>query len=336
MSDKEKTSWGGPAWAEALGIRLRRLREDAGLTQEALAKAIGLGTQNTITRIERGAASGLSYPVLHRLLAFAADHDVSADELLMGRRFSEVMTDHAFYAELGRRYAEALMTAIGDEESAQACREIFRHPSAVRTDKAFVDLGKSIVERTTMGVAKAVEQDTEPPGEWQITQTIEPGFRVIDREELSTLDGENYIPVIGRLAAGQSVAEDTVEADSHEPGDADTFLLYTGRAPSSAFALRVVGDSMEPEYSDGDMVVVDGARPVRSGICCVIYARDGGDRIARLKKLTIARGRAHLASTNPAVPTITLPADSIEAYKVIDHLPRLRQGSGGQARPRTK
>lgn len=36
------------------------------------------------------------------------------------------------------------------------------------------------------------------------------------------------------------------------------------------FALRVIGNSMEPEFSDGHIIVVDPAHPVMSGVYAVV------------------------------------------------------------------
>jgi ribosome-binding protein aMBF1 (putative translation factor) len=50
----------------ALGMKIRRLREDAGLTQEQLAKKIGTGA-SAISRIEDADYDGHSLDTLHRV-----------------------------------------------------------------------------------------------------------------------------------------------------------------------------------------------------------------------------------------------------------------------------
>lgn len=169
---------------------------------------------------------------------------------------------------------------------------------------------------------------TEPPAPpYAVTRIVEPGFREVAAEELP--EGEDwrgrYVPVIGRLAAGEGV--DTLEAESLPAGVAASYLLYKG-APTGAFAVRVVGDSMEPDYRPGDMVVVDPARPVREGLACVIVQADG-DRLARLKILEKARGGWRLRSLNPAHPPVDLPGKRlVAAYAVVRHLPFVRQAGG--------
>ncbi len=108
------------------------------------------------------------------------------------------------------------------------------------------------------------------------------------------------MPIINAVAAGYP-AEFT---DLGYPvGVADEYLVVlegTGiGADPDAFAARVVGDSMEPEYREGDIVVFSPARTVRSGDDC--YARlapredgedgeDAGAEGATFKRVFFERG----------------------------------------------
>jgi transcriptional regulator with XRE-family HTH domain/phage repressor protein C with HTH and peptisase S24 domain len=147
---------------------------------------------------------------------------------------------------------------------------------------------------------------------------VQPGYRLIMAEELPERWQGRYVPVIGKLAAGQGI--DTAQAEQMPPGWADEYVRYAG-APPHAVAVHVVGDSMEPRYRDGDMVIVDPARPRPSGICVVLVERHG-QRIARLKRLRVQGGVAHLESCNASYPTIEVPAKDMLAYTIIAHLPR--------------
>ncbi len=69
------------------------------------------------------------------------------------------------------------------------------------------------------------------------------------------------IPIISWVQAG--VWSEIV--DQFEPGDADNFVIVFRNAGNNTFALRIVGDSMEPEFTSGDIIVVDPAvRPETS------------------------------------------------------------------------
>jgi SOS-response transcriptional repressor LexA len=80
---------------------------------------------------------------------------------------------------------------------------------------------------------------------------------------------------------------------------------------------------MEPQYRDGDIVVVDTAQPVRAGVCCILLDAGGGEREAVVKRLSLKGDQATLASLNRCYPPRTLPAAGIvAAYRIIAHLPR--------------
>jgi SOS-response transcriptional repressor LexA len=79
---------------------------------------------------------------------------------------------------------------------------------------------------------------------------------------------------------------------------------------------------MEPEYRDGDFVVVDTSRRPESGICCILLDVDG-EREAVLKNLAIRGATAYLKSLNPDMKPRALPAKKIlAAYEIVGHLKR--------------
>lgn len=280
-----------------MGKRFRELRQAAGLHQKDIASQFGLGSQNAITRLERGAFTGLTAPVLRGIMAFAAQQGASAEWLLTG---------------------------------------IDPLASASRDDLMKALAGQIAEELTTEQALKLVPQDKAealPPkrkarlAARRIVRLYEPGFQQIEREQRPARWQGKFVPIIGRLAAGEDA--DTTEAESFAPGEADAYLVYSG-APKEAFAVRVVGDSMEPDYRDGDMVVVDPGRPATSGICCVIYSHDGGDRSARLKRLSVRGKTATLTSLNKQYPPAKVLAADILAFEIAAHLPWITAGQGGK------
>jgi len=76
------------------------------------------------------------------------------------------------------------------------------------------------------------------------------------------------VPVINRVAAGYPAEFTDL---GYPAGVADE---YIGRPPgledASAFAVRVVGDSMEPRYREGDIVLVSPGATIRSGDDCYV------------------------------------------------------------------
>ena len=65
--------------------------------------------------------------------------------------------------------------------------------------------------------------------------------------------GARRVPVISAIQAGMW----TEIVDSFQPGDAGDWLLTDIDLSDSAFALDIRGNSMEPEFKDGDRVIID-------------------------------------------------------------------------------
>lgn len=65
--------------------------------------------------------------------------------------------------------------------------------------------------------------------------------------------GSRRIPVISYVRAGNW----SEAADPYSVGDAAEWLLTDLDVSSSTFALRIKGDSMKPDFSEGDVVIVD-------------------------------------------------------------------------------
>lgn len=61
------------------------------------------------------------------------------------------------------------------------------------------------------------------------------------------------IPLISYVQAGCW----TGIVDNYQPGDADDWLLTDLELSPSAFALQIKGDSMTPEFKEGDRVIID-------------------------------------------------------------------------------
>ncbi|HOD79971.1 MAG TPA: S24 family peptidase [Phycisphaerae bacterium] len=147
------------------------------------------------------------------------------------------------------------------------------------------------------------------------------GYRTVPPEAVPSVSDwwRQYVPVVGKIAAGTGL--DAVEAREYPPGWCGEFLVYAG-APATAIAVRVEGQSMEPDYMAGDMVVVDPQQRVTAGIACVLLEVDG-EREAVLKRIRIKGKSALLESINQAFAARAIQASQVAAaYKVIDHLKR--------------
>lgn len=77
----------------------------------------------------------------------------------------------------------------------------------------------------------------------------------------------NWIPIINKVAAGYPNDFDDLD---YPAGIADDYVLAPDLHDPNAFALRVVGDSMEPEFRQGDIVIFSPAAAVQSGADCLV------------------------------------------------------------------
>jgi repressor LexA len=107
-----------------------------------------------------------------------------------------------------------------------------------------------------------------------------------EADEKSIVSGQ-LVPVINKVAAGYPVDFDDL---GYPVGFADDYVRCTDLHDPNAFAVRVFGDSMEPKFTEGDIVIFSPAVEVRSGDDCFVrftmphettfkrvYFEDGGN-----------------------------------------------------------
>ena len=76
-----------------------------------------------------------------------------------------------------------------------------------------------------------------------------------------------------------------------------------GCGSSEPYALRVLGDSMEPEFQDGIIIVIDPGGVVENG-CYVIAEHDGAPIF---RQLVMEQGRYLLKALNSGYPMLEIP-----------------------------
>jgi repressor LexA len=86
-----------------------------------------------------------------------------------------------------------------------------------------------------------------------------------------TVTAGQLIPVINKVAAGYP--RDFQDLD-YPAGVADDYVRCPDVHDPNAFAVRVVGDSMETKFREGDVVVFSPAADVRTGDDCFIRFKD--------------------------------------------------------------
>lgn len=96
--------------------------------------------------------------------------------------------------------------------------------------------------------------------------------------------------------------------DPFPPGGAEEWLATTATVGPSAFALRVVGDSMEPKIPDGSIVIIDPA--VQHAHGKIVLAKRTQDQQATLKQLWYDGATPRLRPLNDRYPILEMPEDT--------------------------
>ncbi len=94
-----------------------------------------------------------------------------------------------------------------------------------------------------------------------------PKRKLSTRNIESPLPASQLVPIINRVSAGYP--SDFNDLD-YPVGVADDYVRCPDLHDPNAFAVRVVGDSMEPKFKQGDIVIFSPAADVRSGDDCFI------------------------------------------------------------------
>lgn len=89
----------------------------------------------------------------------------------------------------------------------------------------------------------------------------------------------NAVPVINRVSAGYPT--DFTDL-SYPRGVADSYVGCPEVTDKDAFAARVHGDSMNPRYQEGDIIIFSPAQQARDGDDCFIRFSDGQTTFKRI------------------------------------------------------
>jgi phage repressor protein C with HTH and peptisase S24 domain len=112
--------------------------------------------------------------------------------------------------------------------------------------------------------------------------------------------GARRVPLIGLAQAG---GDGYFDDGGYPVGGGWDEVSLPEIADPNAYALEISGDSMEPVFRDGDVVVVSPAAPIRRGDRVVVRTR-GGEVMAKQLQRRSAR-RVELLSLNPLHPSYT-------------------------------
>lgn len=251
------------------------------LTLQRVADMVGCA-KSYLWMLETGARTGPPADELVRKLQHALGF--KADELIRAARWQQTPSD----------VRRAVTEMAGKQHLARRLGEIFKG-EAVGSDGT---LRGRLDEAYRSGELRALVERLAP-SEPEMEKPFWPPAPVLQ------------VPLINKVAAGYP-REFT---DLGYPARSAAEYVHTpDLTDPDAFACRVVGDSMLPDYREGDVVVFSPARPVKSGMDC--FARIEPDHESTFKRVYIEADGAgaemiRLQPLNPAYASRTLAREQV-------------------------
>lgn len=279
---------GGVSPREELGVLVRARRLSLGLSLAALAERVGCA-KSYLSQIETGVREN---PPRDELL--------SRIESALGFPAGRLSGAAAW-----QRTPEDVRRAIAAQgRAARRLRELIAHHGTGR--------GVSLDALLASGELSRLVDSVDPGGAGDRGVSIAPA--VLPRE----------VPLINAVSAGYP----TEFTDLGYPARiADEYVRVPDLDDPDAFAARVVGDSMLPEYREGDVVVFSPAREVTSGSDC--FARLEPDHETTFKRVFFEPGpdgatQIRLQPLNSIYPPRVVPREGVAGlYRAVTVMRRL-------------
>jgi len=191
--------------------------------------------------------------------------------------------------------------------------EVVDNRRAARRLREIMDSGRLNLDAMhTSGELRRLVDQMDPQGAEQGRE------RVAGGSTMQPVPLPREVPLINSVTAGQP----TEFTDLGYPARvADDYVRMPDLSDPDAFAARVVGDSMQPEYLEGDVVVFSPAARVESGSDC--FARLEPDQETTFKRVYFEAGEGsveliRLQPLNARYAPRTLPRDQVAGlYRAV-------------------
>jgi len=275
-----------PGEPEPIGRAIRRARRRLGLTLEQLAARCGCA-KSYLSAIETGRRGAPSEALLGRLESALF---IPPGELVRLAAWARV--PEAVRREVARSRPQGRLPA--DQDAAlRRLREIMGpHPEPQGGQRTGQD-----PEQDPGSDAAGAATPASPLDEAYRSGELRRLIDAIDPDEapagptspdgMPTVDLPFEVPLINKVAAGYPAGFTDL---GYPARVADDYVRCPDLRDPDAFAARVVGDSMAPDYREGDIVVFSPAREIADGDDC--FARltpEAGDDESTFKRVYFER-----------------------------------------------
>ncbi len=124
------------------------------------------------------------------------------------------------------------------------------------------------MERLPTDVREKVETTEAENEKWrQLNKSPKKNGSQEAADKKPSLSPGRLVPIINKVAAGYPTDFNDLD---YPVGVADDYIRCPDVHDPNAFAVRVVGDSMEPKFREGDIIVFSPATEVRNGDDCFV------------------------------------------------------------------
>ena len=284
-----------------IGQAIREAREAAGMTQATLAAAVDWSISQ-LSLIEAGKRS-ISEDRVRRLEAALGIDDARLVTCHRWQQTPPAVRDRVTTLEARQRETRALAEMLRE-----AARHAAFHETADPDDNTEGDtpgINRVLDTLLESGALRAMvgeddPADLRPHGGDNIAPTAPPHD--------PSRSNRRGIPLINRVAAGYPMEFTDLD---HPARIADEYVHVPEVSDPDAFAARVVGDSMLPEYREGEIVVFSPLAPTPEGSDCFIrFERDQESTFKRIH-FEADGTMIRLQPLNPAYPARVVHRESI-------------------------
>jgi len=316
----------------SFGAEVRLARTKRGLTLEALSNLTGMA-KSYLSQIETGYAPPPRGDKIRKIAA-ALGLD---EETLMARAHLSQMPDEvkqrmARLREVFDSTEEVLRALLANQAKAKAEEAAAVPPRAQESGPTSAPAAPGAAPGAPGAETPAPGPDGRPPAGVSLDGLHRSGLLHhlaewgADRVEVT---GRRLrpIPVINKVAAGYPQEFTDL---GYPVGVADEYVsVPADEVPDpGAFAVRVVGDSMEPRYREGDIVIFSPASQVDSGDDCFVrFAMTGtpSDGETTFKRVFFdAQDRVRLQPINERyAPTFVQPSQIEGIFRAVARYERL-------------
>jgi SOS-response transcriptional repressor LexA/transcriptional regulator with XRE-family HTH domain len=334
----------------AFGQEVRLARTNRGMTLEALATATGMA-KSYLSQIETGYAPPPRDEKVRKIAeAIGLDGDALIARAHLSQLPDEVKARVGRLSEVFDSTEEMLRALLAARDAAGAPPVPPTSPASTGAPQTQISQAAAPGARDaapTAGVTAAPSADAPPaasPSDAPPAPAAPEAPVAVDLESLqrsgllhhlaewgdqlvsSRRPPLRRIPIINKVSAGYP--QDFTDLD-YPAGIADDYC----EAPpelrdENAFAVRVIGDSMEPKYHEGDVVIVSPAASLTSGADCFVrFAITGRSTDSHATFKRVFHDPGGLVRLQPLnerhPPTIVKPSDIAGIYRAIARYERL-------------